>query len=219
MQQTIRKLKRKWKKSFRNIMNQMTFIFKLALSLIVFFFLILFFIVEPLDDLKLGAASQLDRFTQNQKMTENEFIQEILPHAKKVQATHGTHPSVLIAQAALESDWGNSMLSRESNNYFGIKGANSGKEYVTKEFDSNEWTEISASFKQYSSMAESVEDYANLLLHGTSWDSNYYSSVLESSNYQEAAYSLQEAGYATDPGYAHKLIQIIEQYQLYEFDE
>lgn len=219
MQQTMRKLQRKWTKQWRLFIKRTKLVVKLTVSLILIFFFILFLISGPLDHFKMSSTNDLYEISDNQRQTQDEFIQEILPQAKKVEASHGIRPSVLIAQAALESDWGNSQLSKESNNYFGIKGSNSGREYVTREFDSNEWTEILASFKQYDSIGESVKDYADLLLYGVSWDSNFYLNVLESTSYQGAAYALQEAGYATDPNYADKLIQIIEQYQLYKFDE
>ncbi len=219
MQQTTRKLKRKWRKIWRAFVDQTVFVMKIALSLVLLFFFILFLLIEPLDYFDISSTNDSYNITVKQTLTEDEFIDAILPRAKEVQATHGVRPSILIAQAALESDWGNSTLSQESNNYFGIKGANAEKQYRTREFASNEWTEIQASFKQYASMAESVKDYADLMLYGTSWDSDYYSKVLEANNYQEAAYSLQEAGYATDPNYGDKIIQIIEQHQLYEYDD
>ena len=219
MQQTMRKLQIKWRKYWRLFIKRTKFMGKLIVSLILVFFFILFLLTDPLSHFEMSSINDSYKISENKIQTQDEFIQEILPEAKKVEASHGVRPSILIAQAALESDWGNSQLSKESNNYFGIKGPNSGREYVTREFDSNEWTEILASFKQYDSIGESVKDYADLLFHGVTWDSNYYLKVIEATNYQEAAYSLQEAGYATDPNYADKLIQLIEQYQLYIFDE
>ncbi len=219
MQQTMRKLQRKWKKHWRLFIERTMFIGKLIISLLFIFFFILFLITGPLNHFETSSTNDLYEVSENKRQSEEEFIQAILPQAKKVKASHGIRPSILIAQAALESDWGNSQLSKESNNYFGIKGPNSGREYVTREFTSDEWTEILASFKQYDSIGESVKDYADLLLYGVSWDPNYYLKVIEASNYQDAAYFLQEAGYATDPNYADKLIQLIEQYQLYRFDE
>ncbi len=219
MQKKMRQLNRKWRKSWQTFTKRVHFVFKLFVSLLLLFFLLLFFIIEPSGSFRTRSISDGVEYANNQNQTETTFIEEIGPLAKEVEATHGVRPSVLIAQAALESDWGQSTLSTEANNYFGIKGANTKEQYVTKEFDSNEWTEIQASFKQYDSMGESVRDYADLMLYGTSWDANYYASVLAASNYQEAAYALQEAGYATDPDYAHKIIQIIEQHQLYTLDE
>ena len=66
-------------------------------------------------------------------------------------------------------------------------------------------------------MEESIMDYANLITNGTSWNTDFYKKVREADDYKEAAYAMQ-AGYATDPDYASKLIHIIEKYHLYEMD-
>lgn len=218
----MRKLQRKWAKRWRLFMKRTKFTIKLIFSLVLIFFFILFLISSPLEYFKMSATNavhEAEEVFENRRKTQEEFIQEILPQAKQVESTHGVRPSILIAQAALESDWGNSQLSKEANNYFGVKASSSDREYVTQEFTSNEWTEILASFKSYDSIGESVKDYADLLRYGVSWDADHYLKVIEAQSYQGAAYSLQEAGYATDPNYADKLIQLIEQYQLDTFDE
>lgn len=184
----------------------------------VLFFAILFFIIKPAERIEHRSSSHQDEILLKKELNKEEFIEVITPHALAAQETHGTRPSLLVAQAALESNWGKSTLSTESNNYFGIKGSNTDGQYATKEFTNNEWTQIDASFRRYNSLSESITDYANLIRNGTSWDSDFYKNVLDATTYKEAAIALQEAGYATDPDYADKLIRIIEQYQLYELD-
>lgn len=218
MQQDIRKLKRKWLKSWNQFLDRVTFTLKIILSLIVLFFAILFFIIKPAESLEHKSSSHQDEVLMRDNLNKEEFIEVVTPHALAAKDTHGIRPSILIAQAALESNWGKSTLSTESNNFFGIKGSNTDGQYATKEFTNNEWTQINASFRRYNSLGESVRDYANLMRNGTSWDSNFYKKVLDATNYKDAATALQEAGYATDPDYADKLIRIIGQYQLYELD-
>lgn len=219
MQQKGRNKKRSWKKTGKEFINNVTLTFKIAFSLVVLFFVILFFIVEPMEIMSHDFFKPQDEFTiPSSGSVEENFIQMVAPHAKQAQQTYGTRPSLLIAQAALESDWGRSGLSTESNNYFGIKGSSSDKAYATSEFNNEEWIQIQASFRQYDSIAESIDDYGNLLQNGTSWDANFYRKAIEASDYKEAARAIHEAGYATDPNYANKLIRIIEQYQLYELD-
>lgn len=218
MQREFRKLKRKGKKVLNNFVDTVALTFKIGVALVVLFFILLFFIIEPPDFIAQHFSSSNDAVEMTEGMSKTEFIETLTPHAKQAEATYGTRPSLLIAQAALESNWGNSELSTESNNYFGIKGSQNGEQYATREYNDEEWTQINASFKQYDSLADSITDYAKLLKNGTSWDSDFYQGVLDASNYQEAAVALQEAGYATDPDYADKLIQIIEQHQLYELD-
>lgn len=139
-------------------------------------------------------------------------------HAVPLKDTHGIVPSVTIAQAILESNWGNSSLSRQEHNYFGIKGQSENREYATLEYD-EEWIEIHASFRSYPSLEASVKDYAELIANGTAWNASLYRGVQEASTYQEAAHALYSAGYATDPTYPEKIIEIVELYELQRFDD
>lgn len=218
MQQKIRKLKKQWKKTLNKFVDGVTILFKIGLVLVVLFFTILFFIIEPTDFIGQNFSSLNDDNEMIENMSKEEFVQTLAPHAKNAQETYGTRPSLLIAQAALESNWGQSTLTTEANNYFGIKGSQEGEQYATREYNDNEWTQVNATFKHYDSLAASIDDYARLIKNGTSWDADFYKNVLEANTYQEAAVAVQEAGYATDPTYAEKIIQIIEQHQLYELD-
>ena len=150
----------------------------------------------------------------------SDFIADIAPAAQQMQANYGVHASISIAQAILESDWGESELSAVYNNLYGMKGDNPGNTVLlsTSEYYNGEWITIQAKFRVYDSWAESIQDHALLFVNGTTWNPNQYAAVLQASTYQEAAQALQECGYATDPEYAEKLIAVIEQYALYEYD-
>ena len=217
MPKKFRRFKKKLNRKFQNFLNLVALVFKLGLIVVILFFGVLFLISHPLEVVSDYFIDHTEEVADKGRISEDEFIQRVEPIAKKVEQTHGVRPSLLVAQAALESDWGNSGLSKESNNYFGIKGSN-GREYATKEYYEDEWEDIQASFKQYNSMEESIMDYANLITNGTSWNTDFYKKVREADDYKEAAYAMQEAGYATDPDYASKLIHIIEKYHLYEMD-
>ena len=218
MQQQIRKLKRQWRKSWNRFLERLMLIFKIMFSLVVLFFGILFFIIKPEKFIGHESSSWSDEAMVAGNVDKEEFVETLTPYALEAQETYGIRPSLLIAQAALESNWGESTLSTESNNYFGIKSSENDKKFATKEFDNDEWTQIDAAFKHYDSLEDSINDYANLLRNGTSWNEDFYRDVFEANDYKEAATAIQEAGYATDPTYTDKLIQIIEQYQLYELD-
>ncbi|MDN6194906.1 MAG: glycoside hydrolase family 73 protein [Atopostipes suicloacalis] len=202
-------MKRNYKNLLSNLKKQFFRFVKLIVLLAGSFFLILYFVSQPMD-----SSSQEG---EKEPVDKEAFLLEISPYAKEFSRSHGTRPSILIAQAALESNWGNSQLAQESNNYFGIK-SKKGRNYQTKEFQQNEWKEIKTNFKEYDSVYESVLDYADLLKEGTSWNKHLYEKVIQADSYQEAAYALTQAGYATDPSYAEKLIRIIEQYQLDQLD-
>ena len=150
----------------------------------------------------------------------SDFIADIAPAAQQMQANYGVHASISIAQAILESDWGESELSAVYNNLYGMKGDNPENtvRLVTSEYYNGEWVTIQANFRVYGSWAESVQDHALLFVNGTTWDPDQYAPVLQAATYQEAAQALQDCGYATDPDYAEKLIAVIEQHALYDYD-
>lgn len=125
--------------------------------------------------------------------------------------------SVTIAQAALESAWGESGLTKNGNALFGIKAGKSwtGKRYTTRttEVQSGNTISITTDFRAYDSWAESIIDHDDFLRRNAR-----YAKVLECDNGYDAADALQTAGYATDPYYAHKLQSIISQYGLSKYD-
>lgn len=149
-----------------------------------------------------------------------DFIKEIAPTARKEQRRYHVLASITIAQAALESDWGQSELATKYNNLFGVKetGTNSAL-MTTKEYVNGQWIEIKASFAVYPSWQKSIEAHTKLFVDGLEGDQAHYQQVINATNYQQAAQALQENGYATDPDYAQKLITIIEKYRLYRFDQ
>lgn len=125
--------------------------------------------------------------------------------------------SVTIAQAALESAWGESGLTKNGNALFGIKAGKSwtGKRHTTRTTEVQNGNTISttADFRAYDSWAESIIDHDDFLRRNSR-----YAKVLECDNGYDAADALQAAGYATDPYYAHKLQSIISQYGLSKYD-
>lgn len=146
-----------------------------------------------------------------------EFIEAVADEAVKFQEEYGITPSVTIAQAILESNWGQSGLAQNEQNYFGIKGSADSPQYQTQEYE-EDWVEREAGFRSYASLEESVEDYAQLLAEGTGWNQDLYQAVIGADHYEEAARALQEAGYATDPDYSNKVISLIERHELDRYD-
>ena len=157
----------------------------------------------------------------NSSREKEEFIVQISGHAKVLQEQYDLLPSISIAQAILESDWGTSELATENKNLYGIKGSSPENTVMmeTKEFENGEWIEIKAPFRKYDTWQESMDDHALLFVNGTNWNADQYTTVLTAENYQEAAQALQDNGYATDPTYAEKLTRLIEQYQLHQYDD
>lgn len=150
------------------------------------------------------------------------FISMVAPIAQRLQRQYGVLASISMAQAALESDFGQSQLGSEYNNLYGVKTEGTDPEGVdlpTLEYIDDEWIEIVDRFKVYPSWEASMESHAVLINEGTSWDPTFYQAVLDGDNYQEQAQGLQDSGYATDPTYADKLISMIENYNLDQYDQ
>ncbi|ERL64200.1 glycoside hydrolase family 73 protein [Schleiferilactobacillus shenzhenensis] len=148
------------------------------------------------------------------------FIKKVAPTAQSLYSQYKVFPSITIAQAILESDWGESSLSADYNNLFGVKGTdpNNTKELTTQEYVNGEWQTIKARFRVYASFAQSITDHAALFTRGTTWNAKQYQHVLAAQDYKTQAKALQSDGYATDPDYASKLIDIIETYNLTKYD-
>ena len=138
-------------------------------------------------------------------------------------AKEGILPSITAAQAILESGWGSSELAKApNNNLFGIKDSEDWHGEIvtvpTQEYLNGDYITVNAAFRKYASWNDSVVDHAKFFT-STEWRKNNYRKVVNETDYRIAAQELKNAGYATDPGYAGKLISLIEAYKLYEWDE
>ncbi len=129
-------------------------------------------------------------------------------------------PSITIAQAILESNWGESELSAKYNNLFGIKAHSSWKgDSVNIETSEYYDKVITDEFRAYKSKSESIKDHAKFLS-----ENPRYKDVLNKHTYIEQAQALQDAGYSTvsdkdgNLTYKNLLIQIIQQYNLQLID-
>ncbi|MCY9658104.1 glucosaminidase domain-containing protein [Paenibacillus chondroitinus] len=147
-------------------------------------------------------------------MKNQEFINKIAPAAVEDMINTSVLASITIAQAALESAWGQ---SAPGNNLFGIKG--SGTTQTTKEFINGEWVTIKAGFRSYQNWLGSIADHSKFLLENPRYRNAGFFDQCCARDYAGAANALQAAGYATDPQYAVKLIGIIESNRLQQFDQ
>ncbi|ANY12412.1 LysM peptidoglycan-binding domain-containing protein [Leuconostoc lactis] len=137
-------------------------------------------------------------------------------------ATSGTGvlASVTVAQAILESGWGQSALaSAPYHNLFGIKKGYGWTGAVvnmnTSEFENGQWVTVVAPFRAYGSQMASFQDHTNFLLANSRYAAN---GVINAPNYIAMATGLQAAGYATAPTYASALINLVERYNLQSLD-
>ncbi|MDA8129708.1 MAG: flagellar assembly peptidoglycan hydrolase FlgJ [Betaproteobacteria bacterium] len=141
------------------------------------------------------------------------FVRKLLPHAQAASAASGIPASFMMGQAALETGWGRSEIrgadGRNSHNLFGIKAGGSWKgrtvDIVTTEYVAGQPQKQVDRFRAYDSYADAFRDYAALLRS----DARYRNAIAQGQDAAGFAQGLQEAGYATDPGYAQKLVGTI----------
>lgn len=155
-----------------------------------------------------------------------EFIDDIAPQAINVSNQNGEEPlwpSLMIAQAAHESNYGRSSLaSPPYHNLSGIKGSHKGKSVLmwTWEVLTGSKVYVLAPFRHYPSYDASLQSYARLLRKGLSWDSKYYSGTWRSNT--DSVWDVLEngglRGYATDPNYYAAIKRIINAYDLTKYD-
>ncbi|HZE39088.1 MAG TPA: glucosaminidase domain-containing protein, partial [Stackebrandtia sp.] len=145
-----------------------------------------------------------------------EFIETAGKAAQDSQKRFGVPASVSSAQAIVESGWGKSGLSKEANNYFGIKcsggdagpNATSCVNYKTWEVVNGNDTSVRDAFRSYDSASDSFLDHGQFLKDNP----RYTEAFKYTDNPDQFAREIQKAGYATDPHYADKLIGMMHKY-------
>ncbi|MFZ2435579.1 MAG: LysM peptidoglycan-binding domain-containing protein, partial [Trichococcus flocculiformis] len=179
-------------------------------------------VVKPVE-MVLAAEKTALGTKDTQVYSTNPFLNQIIPSATIIAAKNDLYASVMMAQSILESGWGTSALASAPNyNLFGIKGNYNGESVnmgTLEDSGGQNYYPINAEFRKYPSYAESLQDYANLLANGTSWNPNYYAGAWKSNaaSYQDATAYLT-GRYATDTAYSAKLNRIIAQYGLDQYD-
>ncbi|WP_425915768.1 flagellar assembly peptidoglycan hydrolase FlgJ [Pseudomonas sp. GWSMS-1] len=152
--------------------------------------------------------------------SKDEFIAAMLPMAEQAADKIGVDPRYLVAQAALETGWGKSIIRQQdgssSHNLFGIKTHNTWEgdsaRVLTTEFKGGKAVKEAATFRAYESYAHSFDDYVSFL----QGNGRYEKALATTDKPEQFARELQKAGYATDPQYARKIAQIARQMQTYQ---
>ena len=130
-------------------------------------------------------------------MAVSDFFSQYAPFAQRVSRTTGIDPRIVLAQAALETGYGK---SAPNFNLFGIKGK--GATLQTKEFVNGSLIDLPQEFRTYESPEDSFLDYARLM------SGKRYEGVRSGGTLEEQIAALQKSGYATDPDYGKKIMQI-----------
>lgn len=146
-----------------------------------------------------------------QNLTRQQYINKYKDVAIRQMHKHKIPASIILAQACLESGDGNSTLARKANNHFGIKCHNGWKGKAFKHDDDAK----GECFRKYNDPVDSYTDHSYFLISGDRYNSLF---DLPENDYKAWAHGLKAAGYATNPKYAKLLIDIIEEYKLYQYD-
>ncbi|BBL60097.1 flagellar assembly peptidoglycan hydrolase FlgJ [Methylomonas koyamae] len=159
------------------------------------------------DDLQAAASAGTETLSSKE-----EFISQLRPHALEAAQALGVDPNLLLAQAALETGWGQAVIKNghgeNSFNLFNIKADKSwqGKQAkaLTLEFDGSSARKEMAGFRAYGSYKQSFDDYVNFIKNNP----RYSEALKKAGNAGQYIRELQQAGYATDPRYADKVMSI-----------
>ena len=146
-----------------------------------------------------------------QKMTREQYISDYSDLAMREMVRAGIPASITLAQGCLESDNGNSRLAVRANNHFGIKCHDWNGKKIYHDDDQRK-----ECFRHYTSPYESYMDHSEFLRTGSRYASLF---EIDPQDYRAWAKGLKSAGYATANNYASMLIRIIEENQLYQFDQ
>lgn len=144
-------------------------------------------------------------------LTREEYIENYKELAMREMERTNIPASITLAQGILESGDGNSRLARKGNNHFGIK-CHDWKGKTIREDDD----EKNECFRKYKSVEQSYRDHSDFLVNRSRYADLF---KLSPTDYKGWAKGLKKAGYATNPIYAEKLIKLIEENELYKYDQ
>lgn len=172
--------------------------------------------IEVAGSSAIASAADLNR---KQFSSPEEFVATMMPMAEQAAKKLGVDPRYLVAQAALETGWGKSIIRNQGgesrHNLFGIKSHGWGgasANVTTSEFVQGVKVKEQADFRSYGSFEQSFNDYVDFLQS----NGRYGKALQATANPERFVSELQQAGYATDPQYARKISQIAQKMQSYQ---
>ena len=163
-------------------------------------------------------------------LSQSAFIALVGKKARADMKKTGILASVTTAQAILESGYGTTSLAMEAHNLFGMKATLSGNTWKsawdgktfdkeTQEYYSGRWVTITATFRAYDSIEESIADHSAYLRGAKNGSALRYRGVIGNKDYTATLRLIKNGGYATDPNYVSKLVSIIKRYNLTKYDK
>lgn len=170
--------------------------------------------------------------TRDKNIDKSEFIETLGPIARENYKRTGILASVTLAQAILESGWGQSSLAKNGNNLFGMKQNLSGNNWGgsawdgvnyyrkgTYEYGSSGRYSIKANFRKYSCVEDSIEDHSAYLLNAKNGSKKRYAGLTKTKSYKKQLQIIKKGGYATSGSYVSQLCGVISRYHLTKWDK
>ena len=161
---------------------------------------------SALDTAVVSSTNQSSRFDSPES-----FVASMKPYAEKAARALGIDSSLLLAQAALETGWGQKVVNNaagSSNNLFNIKADRSwsGERVATQTLEYHQGVPVKekAAFRSYQNYEESFNDYVRFL----NQNPRYTTALRHGGNNEEFIRGIHQAGYATDPNYADKVLSV-----------
>lgn len=164
--------------------------------------------------------------------SEAEFIERVGRIYTEEERDTGILACVELAQAILESGYGQTDLAQKANNLHGMKCSLSGNVWAGTTWNGDRYTKMSpecdaagntwlqeSDFRCYESIEASIKDHSAYLLGAPDGNRQRYAGLAGEKDYRKAAQIIKDGGYATDPKYAKKLVDIIERWDLTRFNE
>ena len=145
-----------------------------------------------------------------QKNTPQSYIERFKEYAIRIMHETGVPASIVLGVAMHESGCGNSLLAKNLNNQFGVKGGSHNVSYRHKK-------KVSTAYKRYESVYDSFQDFARIMTERQEFSGLTVS--LTHFDYSGWAHGIQKRGYASSRRWASQVLDIIKRYQLYMFDE
>ena len=184
-----------------------------------FIILVAVFALGILLPLILHASTVDNARTVKVSYTQKGFIENLAPTAQKMSKNYGVLASILLSQAAYESNYGSSLLSVKYHNIYSLP-ARQGQEHIYLKdnvYSKGKWQYQKVDFAVFRDWSSSMSSYLEELRQGR-WGESTYKEVAGTTSYKVAAEKLQAAGFNSDPDYTKHLISIIETYNLVKYD-
>ncbi|MGI6007733.1 MAG: glycoside hydrolase family 73 protein [Ruminococcus sp.] len=179
----------------------------------------------------LASVPEITNAAEVISLSEKERVEIIGRMCQKDYAESGILASVSAAQCILESGYMGTDLAQEANNCFGMKATLSGNDWKNSTWDgtstytkrtgeeyNGQQVTITAAFRKYDNVADSVADHSAYLLGATDGDGLRYPGLKGETDYRKAIQIIKDGGYATDSNYVSKICNIIERFDLTQYD-